>query len=60
MASECAIPVVDFSLFNVDLADEDVEQSDMENISTQIHEAFSTVGFVYLKNCGISDVQVTC
>lgn len=59
METVSGIPLVDFATMSVEkesipsLADERVQI-----IAKQIHEAFSTVGFVYLKNHGISQEKV--
>ena len=53
------IPVVDFSLYSVDkdLIHEDSEFT--RQLADDIANAFSTVGFLYLKNHGISSEVVS-
>lgn len=59
METVSGIPVVDFAAMSVDHetlpppSDESVQ-----NIARKIHEAFSTVGFVYLRNHGITQDKV--
>lgn len=58
METVSGIPVVDFAALSVD--HETISGSDerVQAIARQIHEAFSTVGFVYLKNHGITQAKV--
>lgn len=59
METVSGIPLVDFSAMSVEhemvssYSDDQVLE-----IARQIHQAFSTVGFVYLKNHGISQNTV--
>lgn len=60
METVSGIPVVDFSAMSVE--HETLPSSTDEKVQAvakQIHEAFSTVGFVYLKNHGITQDTVT-
>lgn len=53
------IPVVDFSAMSVEHEAIPLPSDDrVQTIVRQIHEAFSTVGFVYLKNHGITQERV--
>lgn len=61
MASDqSAIPMIDFDQFSIDLPEDTADQQDVDRIAAEIIEAFSTVGFVYLKNTGISEQEVSC
>ena len=58
---ESSIPVVDFSQMNVEKVTEDDSPESIESIqqlADEIHRAFSTMGFVYLKNHGIPQEKV--
>lgn len=60
MASgQSIVPVIDFGQFSIDLPEDSVDQHNVDRIATEITESFSTLGFVYLKNCGISDGEVS-
>ena len=52
------IPIVDFSDYSLDIAEECVQDETLQRLACEIHEAFSTVGFVYLKNYGIGRDKV--
>lgn len=58
MADVC-IPVVNFSPLTLDKDDVlfDADQK-VQEVASQICEAFSNIGFVYLKNHGISSQEV--
>ena len=59
METVSGIPLVDFSAMSVEKESLPSPADDMvQVIAKQIHEAFSTVGFVYLKNHGISQEKV--
>ena len=59
MEAVSGIPVVDFTAMSVNLeATPPPSDARVEAIARQIHEAFSTVGFVYLKNHGITQEKV--
>lgn len=47
-----AIPVVSFEKFLTGTRD------DQKEVAKQVYDAFSTVGFIYLKNTGISQARV--
>ena len=54
------IPVVDFSAMNsMKATHEDCSSAAIKQLADDIYQAFSTVGFVYLKNHGISQGKVT-
>ena len=50
------IPVVDFSAMSLQNDSSMRENSDADHV----HQAFSTIGFVYLKNHGIPQEKVAC
>ena len=59
-AATCAIPIVDFSamsLQNTDLPDNNSQA--IKTLADQLYRAFSTIGFVYLKNHGIPQEEVS-
>ena len=55
---ESSIPVVDFSQMSVEKVTEDDSPESIQQLADEIHRAFSTVGFVYLKNHGIPQQKV--
>ena len=55
---ESSIPVVDFSQMSVEKVIEDYSPESIQQLADEIHRAFSTVGFVYLKNHGIPQEKV--
>ncbi|XP_031713825.1 UPF0676 protein C1494.01 isoform X2 [Anarrhichthys ocellatus] len=50
------IPVVDFGAFS--LSEEDAADEQMHNLSKELESAFTEVGFVFLKNTGITQQEV--
>ena len=56
MASE--IPVVDFSSFNINCENFDETKPEINKLAQEIYDAFTTVGFVYIKNHGIPESEV--
>lgn len=58
METVSGIPVVDFAALSVDHETISASDERVQAIARQIHEAFSTVGFVYLKNHGITQAKV--
>jgi isopenicillin N synthase-like dioxygenase len=57
--SVSGIPMVDFSAFSVtNKTRPPVENEEVQLLAKQIFHAFSTVGFVFLKNHGISEIEV--
>ena len=57
---ESSIPVVDFSQMSLEKGTdhEDYASESIQQLADEIHRAFSTVGFVYLKNHGIPQQKV--
>lgn len=54
------IPVVDFNALNLENKDPFSEVSkEIEDLADQVYQAFSTIGFVYLKNHGIPQEMVS-
>ena len=56
MANE--IPVVDFSSFNTD-ENFDETKPEINKLAKEIYDAFTTIGFVYIKNHGIPESEIT-
>ena len=55
------IPVVDFSAMSLQNESSVRENSDaVKQLADHVHQAFSTIGFVYLKNHGIPQEKVAC
>lgn len=53
------IPVVDFSAMSLQNESSVRENSDaVKQLADHVHQAFSTIGFVYLKNHGIPQEKV--
>ena len=55
---ESTIPVVDFSQMSVEKITEDYSPESIQHLAHETHQAFSTMGFVYLKNHGIPQEKV--
>jgi isopenicillin N synthase-like dioxygenase len=55
MTSE--IPVIDFSSFNIG-ENFDETKPEINKLAQEIHDAFTTIGFVYIKNHGIPESEV--
>ncbi|XP_077986048.1 uncharacterized protein LOC144440545 [Glandiceps talaboti] len=53
MANDSEVPVVDFSAYSVDRNSPDSEL--FPKLIDDVHDAFTTIGFVYLKNHGIDE-----
>lgn len=53
-----SIPVVDFGQMSLDKPVKDCSVESVKQMADKIHQAFSTVGFVYIKNHGIPQEQV--
>ena len=53
-----AIPVVDFSSYNINGENFDETNPEINKLAQEIYEAFTTVGFVYIKNHGIPESEV--
>ena len=59
-AAACAIPVVDFSAMSLKNNDPpDKNSQAIKTLADQLYQAFSTIGFVYLKNHGIPQEEVS-
>ena len=53
------IPVVDFSAYNnISGKCNEILNPEMNKLAQEIYDAFTTVGFVYIKNHGISESEV--
>ena len=53
------IPVVDFGIMGLKSESPPSHNEEaVKKLAEEIHTAFSTIGFVYLKNHGISDAEV--
>ncbi|XP_028306271.1 2-oxoglutarate-dependent dioxygenase htyE [Gouania willdenowi] len=50
------IPVVDFGVFSLD--EKNVSDEQLQQLSKELKKAFSEVGFVFLKNTGITEEEV--
>ena len=55
MSSE--IPIIDFSPFHVG-ENFDETKPEINNLAQEIYDAFTSVGFMYIKNHGIPESQV--
>lgn len=54
------IPIVDFTAFSISNEQKPpVNDASVQKLAKEIHLAFSTVGFVYLTNHGISQAEVS-
>ena len=54
-----SIPVVDFSTMSLSIFDDDqLNQRDVKTTSDLITDAFTTIGFVYLRNTGFPQLLV--
>ena len=52
------IPVIDIQDFAINVNRGDIDEEKLVDLASQIHHAFSSIGFVYLKNHGITEKQV--
>ena len=52
------IPLIDFSKFSLDVKEENVSTEEMGKLADELCDAFKNVGFVYLRNCGITQTEV--
>ena len=60
MADEGAIPLVDFSVMGLNCVNPPSQDDEsVKLLAEKIHTAFSTIGFVYLSNHGISDEEAS-
>ncbi|XP_056138218.1 uncharacterized protein si:dkey-10o6.2 [Lampris incognitus] len=53
-----SIPVVDFGAYK--LSETDVSPEQLDNLGKQLKIAFTEIGFVYLRNTGITQEEVDC
>ena len=54
------IPVVDFGIMGLNSQNSPaLDEESVQSLAREIHTAFSTIGFVYLTNHGISDAEVS-
>lgn len=59
MAAEVDIPIVDFSVMSVEQKDPLKENFEaVKIVADEVYQAFSTIGFVFLKNHGIPQETV--
>ena len=58
MDDKFVIPIIDFAEYSLDIEEENVSSGDIKQLADEICDAFKTVGFVYLKNYGISQTKV--
>ena len=56
---DAPIPFVDIDAFNVNINPEDVDETVQRRLAADVYEAFSTVGFVCLRNHGIPQNTVS-
>ncbi|KAJ8298922.1 hypothetical protein KUTeg_022982 [Tegillarca granosa] len=52
------IPVIDFSDYGLDVAQENVTENDLKQLADKVYEAFSIIGFCYITNHGIPESQI--
>ncbi|XP_013409674.1 UPF0676 protein C1494.01-like [Lingula anatina] len=52
------IPVIDIKAFDITKEENEVDRKEMEKLANDVFKAFSTVGFVYVKNHGIPQDQL--
>ena len=57
MSVVTSIPIVDFSAYNLER--EEPDAAHFQTLIDEVYEAFSTIGFVYLKNFGIPQTKVS-
>jgi len=55
MSMTADIPVVDFSSLSLNLRDDELDESKMKMTVSEMMDAFSTTGFVYLSNTHFPD-----
>ena len=53
------IPVVDFSALSLNQTDDELDESKMKLVASELTNAFSTLGFVYLSNTDFPDQLVS-
>lgn len=54
-----AIPVIDLAPYSLSVPADDVDSKVLQEIAEELCKAFTTVGFVYLKNHGIPQKVVS-
>ncbi|XP_013409668.1 UPF0676 protein C1494.01-like isoform X1 [Lingula anatina] len=52
------IPVIDIKAFDITKEENEVDRNDLETLANDVFKAFSTIGFVYVKNHGIPQDQI--
>ena len=52
------LPVLDLAHFAISIKRDEVNEEKLEALATELLEAFTTKGFVYLENSGITERQV--
>ena len=58
MSMAAGVPVVDFSSLSLNVNDDELDESRMKMAVSEMMDAFSTTGFVYLSNTHFSDQLV--
>ena len=51
------MPIIDFSAYS--LGSEHFGEDEMEALVSEVHSKLTTVGFMYLKNCGLAPELVS-
>ena len=52
------VPQIDFAAYGIDVDVDSVKTDVLTDLAQEVYNAFSTIGFVYLKNHGISEKKV--
>ncbi|XP_013409675.1 UPF0676 protein C1494.01-like [Lingula anatina] len=52
------IPIIDLKVFDITKEENEVDRKDLEKVANDVFKAFSTIGFVYIKNHGIPQDQI--
>ncbi|XP_013406541.1 UPF0676 protein C1494.01 isoform X4 [Lingula anatina] len=52
------IPIIDLKAFDITKEENEVDRKDLEKLANDVFKAFSTIGFVYVKNHGIPQDQI--
>jgi len=58
MSMATGVPVIDFSSLSLNLSDDELDESRMKMTVSEMMDAFSTTGFVYLSNTHFPDQLV--
>lgn len=53
-----SIPIIDFGQMSLQKTIDDCSPENMQQLADKIHQAFSTIGFVYIKNHGIPQEKI--